>query len=156
MELVVATVISLIVILCVGIVLAGSHNDWNKMYSRVYDDIVTGSYNARSAFDSTIRMASRGKLILDEDDGSWLEVYYYNDSSSTSVDRYARFYESDGDLNIDYGTLNPKATLSTSTVCSNVSDCVFKATGRSAQMILTLDDGTRTACVVSSAVLNNE
>jgi hypothetical protein len=72
------------------------------------------------------------------------------------VDRYARFYAADGDLNFEYGQLDPRVTLDVETVCSNVSACTFKQAGQSIQMILTLDNGTQTNTVVSSAVAQNQ
>lgn len=153
-ELVIAVAASLVVIVAIGSVLAGSQKDWNRMYNRACSDIVTDGYIVRKAFDAVIRKASKEKFLLD-DDGSWLEIYYYADDDSAVIDRYARFYETAGELRVEYGKLEPKATLSVQTICTNVSGCVFKATGRSAQMILTLDDGTQTATIVSSAVMNN-
>ena len=71
------------------------------------------------------------------------------------MDRYARFYEANGMLSFEYGQLSPRQTLGLETVCANVSDCTFTQAGRSAQMLLTLDDGTQTKTVVSSAVTHN-
>ena len=164
-ELIIATVIALILVSAIGIVVADSQCGWNRMYNRMYADIVTDSYVARTKFDAVIRMASRERLLVD-DAGNWIEVHYYADASSTAVDRYARFYYHVGDgpnistgkLNIEYGTLDPdsiKATLTIQTVCENVSGCVFNKAGRSAQMVLTLDDSSQTANVVSSAVMHN-
>ena len=65
------------------------------------------------------------------------------------------FYTANGNLNVEYGQLDPKETLSTETVCGNVSGCMFKQLGRSIQMILKLDNGTQTNTVVSSAVTHN-
>ena len=154
-ELVITVVVSTIVIIGIGVVLADSQRGWNKMYNRVYSDVVTDGYVARKMFDAVIRKASREKLLVD-DAGNWIEVYYYADGSSTIIDRYARFYETEGQLNIEYGKLDPRETLTTQTVCENVSDCVFKGTGCSAQMMLTLDNGLQTATVTSSAVMHNQ
>jgi hypothetical protein len=154
-EIVVAAAASIIVIIALGTVLAEGQRSWNRMYDRTFSDVVTDSYVARNRFDAVIRKASRERLLLD-DAGSWIEVYYYADDSSTAVDRYARFYVAGGDLNVEYGKLDPTETLSTQTVCSNVSSCVFKATGRSVQMILILDNGSQTATITSSAVMHNE
>ena len=40
-ELMVATVLSLIVITGIGIILADSQRGWNAMYNRTYSDVVT-------------------------------------------------------------------------------------------------------------------
>lgn len=153
-ELLVALSISIIILLGIGIVLADSYRGWNAMYSRIYSDVVVDGHIARRVFDSVIRKASRKNILVDAA-GIWVEVYYYADANSTDVDRYARFYRAGGQLNVDYGKLEPKETLTTQTVCSNVSSCVFTATGASVQMVLTLDNGSETATVMSSAVAHN-
>jgi len=164
-EMMVATVIALIVISGIGFIVADSQRGWNAMYDSIYSDVVTDGYVARKTFDSAIRRASGEKFLLDEE-ATWLEVYYYQDANSTAVDRYMRFYfldggvgnngEAEGQLNIEYGILDPRETLSVQTICGNVSSCVFKGAGRAAQMILTLDNGSQTATVVSSSVMHNE
>ncbi|MHC4395171.1 MAG: prepilin-type N-terminal cleavage/methylation domain-containing protein [Planctomycetota bacterium] len=154
-ELIIAMTIAIIPIFVVGIILSDSQRGWNNMYNRVYSDVVTDSYVARKTFDTIIRKGDREKITL-ADDGSWIEVHYYANSDSTVIDRYARFYQADGDLNIEHGVLDTGEILSTQTVCSNVSNCVFKGgTGRSAQMILTLDNGTQALTTVSSAIMHN-
>jgi len=153
-ELIIAIAIMVIVILAVGIVLVHSQRGWSITYDRIYSDVVTDGYVARKKFDTVMRRAS-GETFSLGDDGSWVEVCYYASDDSTVVDRYARFYVADGDLNVEYGQLNPKETLSVETICGNVSGCTFKQVGRSAQMILTLDNGKQNNTVVSSAVTHN-
>ena len=153
-ELIIAIAIVVIVVLAVGVALVDNQRGWSITYDRIYSDVVTDGYVARRKFDTVMRTASRDKFLLD-DAGGWVEVYYYADDTSTVVDRYARFYVANGDLNVEYGQLNPKETLSVETICGNVSGCVFKQAGRSIQMILTLDNGTQTNTVISSAVANN-
>lgn len=153
-ELIIAIAISVIVVFAISVVIVDSQRGWNITYNKIYSDIVTDGYVARKKFDTVMRKASREKFFLD-DAGSWVEVYYYSKDDSDVVDRYALFYAADGDLNVEYGRLNPKATLSVETICSNVSSCIFKQAGWSAQMILTLDNGTQTNKVISSAVTHN-
>jgi len=153
-ELLVATAIMIIVLLAIGIALVDGQRGWSIQYDRIYSEVVTDGYVARRKFDAVTRTASRDRFLLD-DAGSWVEVYYYADDTSTVVDRYARFYVADVNLNVEYGQLDPKETLSVETVCGNVSGCVFKQVGRSIQMILTLDNGTQTNTVISSAVTHN-
>lgn len=153
-ELMVAAAIGGIVMFGVAVILADSQRGWHAMYNRTYSDVVTDGHIARRTFDRVIRKASSNKITLD-DSGLWVEVRYYQDADSIVVDRYARFYEDDGQLNIEYGGLDPRETLNVQTVCENVSGCVFKRAGRSVQMILTLDNGSQTATVVSSAVMHN-
>ncbi|MFC1636246.1 type II secretion system protein [Planctomycetota bacterium] len=154
-ELMITTAIMVIVGLAIGIVIVDGQTGWNTMYDRINSDVVTDGYVARKKFDAVIRNANKSRFVL-AGDGSWIEAYCYADDSSIVVDRYAFFYVDDGVLNFEYGQLNPRATLSVETLCTNVSDCTFKQVGRSAQMILTLDNGTHTNTIVSSAVAQNK
>ncbi len=154
-ELMVATVLASIVTLGISIILADSQRGWQTMYNRIYSDVITDGHSARRAFDNVLRKASGERYSLDTA-GGWIEVYYYADANSTSVDRYARFFQDgNGHLNVEFGRLNPTETVAVQTICSNVSSCIFKTAGRSAQMILTLDSGTQNATVVSSSYMHN-
>jgi prepilin-type N-terminal cleavage/methylation domain-containing protein len=156
-ELVIVTTMAAIVMSGIGIILVNSQRGWEDIYDRTYKGVVADGYAARKMFDSVIRKSSQERILIDSA-GAWVEVYYYASSSSTFVDRYARFsYDADGStLNIEYGRLNPTETLSVNTVCENVTGCVFKSTGRSVQMILTLNNGSESIIVTSSAVLHNQ
>ncbi len=154
-ELMIATVLAVIVTLGISIILADSQRGWHTMYNRIYSDVVTDGYSARRVFDNVLRKASGEKYFVD-DAGGWIEVYYYADANSTFVDRYARFFsDENSQLNVEYGSLNPTVTQAVQTICGDVTGCIFKATGRSAQMILTLDNGTQSATVVSSSFMHN-
>ncbi len=154
LELVVAFTVGIMIFAGVAVLLVDSQRGWNRMYSRLNSDAVTDSFIVRKTFDSTVRKSASAYCSID-DDGSWLEVCYYADEFSLVPDRYARFYETDGDLNIEYGTLNPKATASVQTVCSNVADCLFKRIGTSAQMILTTEEDSQHITTITSAVMHN-
>jgi prepilin-type N-terminal cleavage/methylation domain-containing protein len=154
-ELMITTVVMLIVGLAVGIIIVDGQTGWNNMYDRMNSDVVTDGYVARKKFDNVMRSASREKTLL-ATDGSWVEVYYYASPYSTIVDRYARFYVSDGDLNLECGQIDPRLTLSVETVCEDVTSCTFKQAGTSIQMILKLDNESQTNTIISSAVTNNE
>ena len=155
-ELMVTIVISTIVIFGISAILFDSQRGWQAMYNRIYSGVMSDSYVAKKTFDAVIRKASSGQFLLGQD-STWIEVYHYEDANSTTVDRYARFYTADGQLNLERGTLDPNEALSPPRrICDNVSNCVFKQAGRSAQMILTLDDGSQTVTVVSSAVMHNK
>ena len=153
-ELVITGVVAVIVLLGIGVVLVDSQRGWNAMYNRVYSDVVTDGHIARRMFDAVVRKASREDILLDEA-GTWIEVHYYQDSDSVELDQYARFYLSGDELKIEYGNLDPGEELSTQTVCSNVSSCVFMVTGASVQMVLRLDNGSEAATVMSSAATHN-
>jgi prepilin-type N-terminal cleavage/methylation domain-containing protein len=153
-ELIIAMAASLVVMLGVALVLANSQESWNQLYSRSFSDIVGSSNVAGVKFKAIIRKASQDGYVLDGN-GSGIEVYYYSDENSAVVDRYARFYVLEGDLNLELGRLDPRETLEVQTVCGNVSECFFTAAGRSAQMILTLDDGSRTITTAACAFMHN-
>jgi prepilin-type N-terminal cleavage/methylation domain-containing protein len=154
-ELMITTVIMLIVGLAIGVVIVDGQTGWNTMYDRLNSDVVTEGYVARKKFDNVMRSASRQQTLLAAD-GSWIEVYYYASPFSAVVDRYARFYVSDGDLNLEYGQIDPRSTLGVETVCENVTACTFEQAGTSIQMILTLGSETQTNTIVSSAVTHNQ
>jgi len=141
----------LVVGLAIGVVIVDGQTGWNTMYNRLNSDVVTDGYVAKKKFDVVMRSASRGQFLVDSG-GAWTEVYSYASPSSTVVDRYSRFYVSDGDLNLEYGQKDTGATLGVETVCGNVSECTFQQAGTSIQMTLTLDNGTQTNTIVSSAV----
>jgi len=177
-ELVVASAIVVIIVVAIGMVIVDGQRGWINTYNRAYADVVANGYAARAKFDSMIRKASVEDFSLGGN-GKWIEVYYYANSESTAVDRYARFYCANGNLNIQYGRLEsitPKMVStaakskieyvqlepttiqkvsSVQTICRDVSDCIFKQIGNSVQMILTLNDGTQTNTIVSSAVMHN-
>jgi len=153
-ELMVAFAVGIMIFAGVTVLLVDSQRGWNRMYSRLYSDVVTDSFIVRKTFDSIVRKSASAYSSID-DEGSWLEVCYYADEFSVVPDLYARFYESDGDLNIEYGTLDPKQTTSVRTICSNVVNCVFKKVGTSAQMILTTEEDSQQITTITSAVMHN-
>jgi prepilin-type N-terminal cleavage/methylation domain-containing protein len=161
LELVIAMVIAAIVILGVGFIVVDGQRAWGVMYNRIYSDAATDSYVAVEEFDAVVRRASGEKFLLSED-SDWVEIYYPGDTSSDIVDRYARFSyaagggDSKGRFLVEYGKLNPKELLNTKIISEDVSACVFKASGRSVQMMLTLNDGTQAVTVVSSAFMHNQ
>jgi prepilin-type N-terminal cleavage/methylation domain-containing protein len=153
-ELIIALAASLVVMLGVAVVLAKSQESWRRLYTHAFSDIAGDSNVAGGKFKAVIRKASQDGFVLDGN-GNGIEVYYYSAEDSAVVDRYARFYVLDGDLNLELGTSDPRETLEVQTVCGNVSGCFFTAAGRSAQMILTLDDGSRTITTVACAFMHN-
>ncbi|MHC4743847.1 MAG: hypothetical protein ACYS8Z_18175, partial [Planctomycetota bacterium] len=157
-ELIAAVAMATIVMLAVGTVIADSVRGWQTMYHRVYSDVRDAGFVARRKFDGVIRNATRFKYQIDPAE-TWLEVYYHSNSTVSIVDRYARFYSANETLLIERGTWDDatgtKSALATEVVCENVASCIFKADGRSAQMILMLDNGTQSVEVVTSAVMHN-
>lgn len=154
-ELMITTVIMLVVGLAIGVVIVDGQTGWNTMYDRLNSDVVTDGYVAKKKFDVVMRSASRAQSKV-ASDGSEIEVDSYASPASTVVDRYSRFYVSDGDLNLEYGQIDPRSTLSVDTVCGNVTACTFQQIGTSIQMALTLDNGTQVNTIVTSAVTHNQ
>jgi prepilin-type N-terminal cleavage/methylation domain-containing protein len=154
-ELIIAITASMIVMLGLGLVLANSQKSWHQLYTRAFSDVVGDSNVAGIKFKAIIRKASQNGFAVDNK-GNGIEVYYYNNEDSNDVDRYAHFYELDGDLNLELGKLNPRETLEVQTICSNVTECLFTAAGRTAQMALTLDNSSRKISTVSCAFLHNQ
>ena len=154
-ELMIAITASMIVMLGVALVMANSQKSWNQLYTRAFSDVVGDSNVAGIKFKDIIRKASQYGFVVDSK-GKGIEVYYYDSEDSNDVDRYAHFYELEGDLNLEIGKLNPRETQEVQTVCTNVTECLFTASGRSAQMMLTLDNGSRTISTVTSAFLHNQ
>lgn len=153
-ELTITMVISTIVVLTVGMLLVDGQKGWLQLYTRTNSDVVVEAIVVRKTFDRIIRKASREQFLLDPS-GQWLEVYYYNDVSSLTPDRYALFYVSNDDLKVEYGTLDPKTEVETQTLCTTVSNCTFQTESGAIQMILELDNGTNSLSVFSSAVMHN-
>jgi prepilin-type N-terminal cleavage/methylation domain-containing protein len=152
-ELMVGLVIAAICILAVSGVLAGDQRAWFSVYGRVYGDVATGADVARRRFDALVHEASKSSSLLGPA-GAWIEVQYFAGQTSSTVDRYARFSVSGGNLSVEYGQLNPRATQTTLVLCGNVTNCLFLRTGDSAQMVLALDDGSHSTTITSSAVMH--
>lgn len=153
-ELLIAATTTIIVLAGVAALLADSHRGWNTVYNRAYGDVITDSYTATVRFNAIMRQATVEGLSIDPS-GEWVEVQCYADENSTIFDRYTRLSESNGDLNIEYGLLDPRGVLSSETVCANVSACTFTQVGQSVHMTLTLDDGTQSNETVSCGYLHN-
>ena len=156
-ELAVTMVITIVVMLAIGITLAGSVRGWQTAYGRAFSDVAMESYSARRAFDSIIRKACRQVLPnpFPPEGSDWVEVHYYSTYLSGFPDRYARFYLEDGKLKLDYGIIGAPR-LGTTIVCSSVDSCVFNnGPGRSIEMLVKLNNGTQSATIVSSAVMHN-
>lgn len=157
-ELIAAMTMAPIVILCMWVVVVDGHRGWNKVYDRVYGDVVTDGYVAKKTFDAVVRKSSIKREFLGDGE---VEVYYYSDvENPISLDRYARFYIADERLLVDYGGLDeggiPQDSSSTVTLARNVKAAQFTLAGTSVQMILSLDNGSQSLTVASTAVRHNE
>jgi len=154
LEMMLTVAVSTILFASVMILMVDSQRGYNQMFARNNSDVLTSGYVARRTFDSIVRKADADSYTIDEN-GYWLEVNYFSSDAVAAPDRYAKFYESDGDLNVEFGSVDPKVTTDVETVCSNVTECTFKSNGNSAQMFLIIDDGEQSVTVVSSAIMHN-
>jgi len=153
-ELVIASAATVIVFLGVAVLIVDGQRGWRTAYDRTYGDVITDGHVATKRFDAIMRKATAEGFSIDAD-GSWVEVHYYHNDSSADIDRYARLSESNGELEIEYGQLEPRSTLVGETLVTNVSACTFTQVGQSVHMVLTLDDGTRTNQVVCCGYMHN-
>ena len=155
-ELSITMAIIVIFFLGVAVTLVDSQRAWGNLYGRVHTGIAPDSFVAKRNLDSVIRKASSGpsSYLIDED-GQWIEVHYFNNDDSTTLDSYAKFYVSDDELLKETGVVDPREALYSETICSNVSDCTFRKTGRAVQVILHLDDGSDESLLLTSSRMNN-
>lgn len=156
-ELIAAVAAATVLIVCLSISLVNAHKGYSDTYTKVYGDLATDSFVNTKLFDSVIRKSS---LSIKEpqvgDDSDSLDVFCYENVSSSEPDKYASFYMDDNELKIDYGGLdgngNKLAADNTQTIAKNVEDIKFEVAGSSVKMILTLDDGRQQMTVVCSGV----
>ena len=153
-ELTIAAALSALVISSVGFLMIDGQRGWHQIYSRVSDGVTTDGYVASKTFDKLVRKASRSYSAVNAAD-DWVELGYHQSLTPGLPDRYALMYESNGDLKVEYGIRDPRQTLTTTTLCSNVVNCDFQTVSGSVQMALTLDDGSTSVAVMSSAVMHN-
>jgi len=157
-ELGVVLVLAPIVMLSMGLVLSDNQRAWNQMYNRLNNGVVIDAYVARKGFDATVRKSSINRERFDVDE---VEVYYYNDSaSSTYLDRYAKFYKDGTELLVEHGQLDSNGNLSGTpqamTLADNVEAVNFSKNGACVQMVLRLDDGTESLTVMTSAMRHSQ
>jgi hypothetical protein len=153
-ELSLAAIALVVMILGVGMIFVDSQNSWNKMYTRLNGNVVSGAYVAKNTFDSIVRRASISSLSIDSE-GAWINVSYSSNPGSGTIDRYALFYSEGGKFKVQYGQFNPDQILRTQTICSNVTSCKFSQSGTSVQMALALTQNSQSLTVMSSAYLHN-
>ena len=161
-EVVVVIAMVGVVTLAVGVLLANSQKSWGNLFERVYGDSAIDSFAAQKAFDTVCRKASLRKHILSES-GDSLELYYWDNSSMASIpENYARFYQSDDDLFVEYGKTQTDAWQpdtetdpTTIQVARDVDSAKFTLEGTSVQMYLNYTD-TAMMPVVCSSVRHNE
>jgi prepilin-type N-terminal cleavage/methylation domain-containing protein len=165
-ELMVTLILASIMVLALGMVLVDSQKGWLAMFSRTFSDVVVDGYVTQNTFFTMVRKSSIAvheyELSADETQIVAVEVYYYSDSGTTDIDRYAKFYLSGTTLSVDKGTIDTtvlpwvKGAPATSVLARNVASGYFDINGSSVQMVLNLDNGREDMKVICSAVRHND
>ena len=161
-ELVAVIAMAGIITLGVGVLLANSQKSWGTLSERVYGNSAVDNFAAQKAFDTVCRKASLRKHVLGEADDS-LELYYWDGSSTASIpENYARFYQNDDEVFVEYGqnqsgTWQPDTETDSTTIqiARHVDSLKFTFEGTSIQMYLNYTDADMTPMVCSS-VRHNE
>jgi hypothetical protein len=155
-EMVASLCATSVLVMAVGVLLAGHQRGFNDIYAHTYASAAEGETAARQVFQQVVRQASSGdgpaRLAAD---GSWLELQYRSRTDAAVPDRSARFAVSGSDLLLRRVDLDTLQSLSVQTVCTDVTSATFALTGNSAQMFLQLDDGVAPRVLNVSAVMRN-
>jgi hypothetical protein len=152
----VSAAIGTILILMTSVFLADSQKAFNRAYGSAFCPVAQDGAAARTIFRKTIRQAcSAAGAAAVAPDGRWIEVQYYSSPEISSPDRSARFELSGQDLRLHKCVLGTGQTLSLETVCGNVTSVEFNLLGGSAQMFLTLDDGSTSQTVHACAAMRS-
>ena len=159
-------ILASIMILALGTVLVDNQKGWLKMFSRTFSDVVVDGYVTQNTFFTIVRKSSIAvyeyELSVDETQIVAVEVYYYSDTGTTDIDRYARFYISGSTLSVDEGIIDTtvvpwvKETPVTTVLARNVASGYFDINGSSIQLVLNLDNGREDMKVICSAVRHND
>ena len=159
--LMVAMVATAVLVISTLLILALAHRGYRTFYGRVHSEVVRNAYEARRAFDVTVRRSSIRRCDLLNGNNE-VYVYYYSnpqDSSIQDPDNYARFYlNSDGtELWIEQGDVVPGTFATpapdlpgltnsvTRVLAHNViapESGIFSRQATSVEMVLTLDNET--------------
>jgi prepilin-type N-terminal cleavage/methylation domain-containing protein len=145
-----------------GVLLANGQKSWGQLFGRVYGDSAIDSFAVQKAFDTVCRKASFRKYVLSEA-GDSLELYYWDSASTASTpEHYARFYLSNEEVFVEYGTAqtgawqpDTSAPVTTMKLAGGVESLTFTVEGTSVQMFLSYIDETMMP-VVCSSVRHND
>ena len=153
-----------ICVLAVGVVFSDSQKAWNETYIKANSSIMLDSHLASKAFEATVRKASCEKYLLDND-GHWVEVYYFASNDSNTPDSYACLQVEGGKFYIDHGALPSSRQLSSNPddwpepqnqICENVTAFSFSSSGRCIRMKMTLSNNDSDVSFISAAVPQNQ
>ncbi len=159
--LMVAMVATAVLVLSTLLILGLAHRGYRTFYGRVHSEVVRNAYEARRAFDVTVRRSSIRRCDLLNGNNEAYVYYYSNpqDSSILDPDKYARFYlnSDETELWIEQGDVVPGTFStpapdlpgltngSTRVLAHNViapESGIFSSQATSVEMVLTLDNET--------------
>jgi hypothetical protein len=162
--LMVAMAATAVLVISTLLILGLAHRGYRTFYGRVHSEVVRNAYEARRAFDATVRRSSIRRCDLLNGNNEAYVYYYSNpqDSSILDPDKYARFYlSSDGTElwmeqgDVAHGTFGTPAPAlpgltngSTRVLAHNViapESGIFSNQATSVEMVLTLDNETNAA-----------
>jgi prepilin-type N-terminal cleavage/methylation domain-containing protein len=160
-ELIVAMSLVFVMTLGAGILLADGQKKWNALYSRVNDPAGTDGFVVQRAFENICRRSSAQHCYISFQ-GSWLQLYYWDEGSGEDIpENYARIYLDGSNVYAEYGKLFPRTWLVNPFIrarkdllTKGVRDLEFEQIDKSIQMFLTYDDD-KLLPVVTSAVRRN-
>lgn len=164
MELMMTIGIAAIVMFGVAIMLADNLHAWRTMYSRLHSVEAENVYAVRRVFDRTIRQAVVTGSVVISPLGNSLEADYYDCRSLPALKCHASFIYGNNTLTV-ICTKNKGTTEIERWQIQNVANNlpIFNSSGRSIQMLLTLNNVSsdpqvpfsETLNVFSTAYLNN-
>lgn len=161
-ELLVAAASGVILVFCVGTLLAGGQKQWTQMNTRVNGEATVGGYVAARVFDSVCRKATWKTCVLSGNND--LTLYYYPSGSTASIpEKYAQFYINNNQLLVKYGSLKsgewtPDTSVQTTSVvlASSVQSVQFSVQGKAVSMVLSFNAAAGLPPVSCTAVRNND
>jgi len=157
-EMMACTAILLIMALALGPAIVGAQRNAQNTYDSVTAGLARDGRAARIVLQRVARRASLQNVTIGPD-SDWIELPYYDSSTSTQMDRYARLTWSNGCLNLREGQIDSQGTrqmLTEAAVCDSVSNYVFARSGTSIRMKLAFTQGTTQMTIAAAAVTNNK
>jgi hypothetical protein len=158
-EVMLATVLSLMVMLALGILFVDAHKGWLEAFEYVYGDVPSDAHVTDITFDRTVRKSSQIHASIDPS-GQWVLVKYYKSEASPRLDEYAKFYLDGTQLKVDRGDLasdlEPGDFIGTDILAEDVTSIDFALLGAQVQMRMEMDNGRVQSVMTSSAMMHNK
>lgn len=162
-EMMIAILVSSIVVLGMGAVLADAQRGYNSMYNRINSPVVVDAYVAKAAFDAIVRKSDMTNVGYNSANTKTITVYYYSDANDYTIltpDRYATFTADLGDkeLTLDVGNWDGtnKSLLSTTILANDIKDAYFAPNGACIYMMIEVDNGKENLIITCSSIRHNK